>query len=175
MRSGSIRQTSVDALSADQHRPTSYVDALASHDFNEVDDDDDVPAYFANKHGQLHVDVTRLPSPNRIVHAELRDYRRKILEQSEANSILETQIRKLDQKIGLLVSHRLSAQACSHCGCFVDQWVNICCRNRTTPSKKRKVHITSTEMTYVYNHLYNSQAWVHGNVFVWKPALPAAS
>jgi hypothetical protein len=47
---------------------------------------------------------TRCPQPC----VELREWKHKVIEQSEKNRILEKELRRLDHKIGLLVSHRLT-------------------------------------------------------------------
>ncbi len=39
---------------------------------------------------------------------ELREVRAKVIEQSEINRNLEKELRRLDQKIGLLVNHKMT-------------------------------------------------------------------
>jgi hypothetical protein len=69
-----------------------------------------VIAILSNRTVMLHSSLLRLNVIAFIpTKTELREWRSRVLEQSESNRILQRELKMLDQKIGLLVAHKLTA------------------------------------------------------------------
>ena len=99
-----------DGLSVD---PVSPFDPLESYgDLTEVDAE--IMEYLSVKTG-MPAAWTRFQHIPIYFVAELREVRAKVIEQSEINRNLEKELRRLDQKIGLLVNHKMTvAEVINH-------------------------------------------------------------